>query len=216
MVSKIPEYEVILVPMGINNSFNSGFRRDIAVNFEGIKEAEAASSRYGDKGKFGSIMSVNIRGIIFVFCYMDKGGYRAGDSVNYEALESCLRLVEKAYGGMRIASPLMGYGKFDGRGDKDRLIKIFTDRFSESKANVDLYVFESVDRKLSAFKEIAELRSLYKRKEISSDEYKRRRSEIEWRRKHGILNKMPDGYEYKPKIGFRNEVITVKKKDFNK
>lgn len=216
MVSKIPEYEVVLVPMGINNSFNSGFRRDIALNFEGIKEVEGNITRYGDKKKFGTITSVNVRGILFVFCYIDKGGYRGGDSVDYDALESCLKLVEKAFSGMKIASPLMGYGKFEGNGDKERLIKIFKDRFSESAADIDVYVFDSVDRRLLIFKEIAELRAMYKKKEITSDEYRRRRSEIEWRRKHGILNEMPKGYEYKPKIGFRNEVITVRKKDFNK
>lgn len=215
MLRKIFDYEVVLVPMGINNSFNSGFRYDIATNFEGLKEAEGSATKYGDRGKYGTIKSIKSDGIIFVFCYMDRGGFRKGDSVDYAALESCLRLVEKAYSGMKIASPLMGYGEFDGRGDKEKLIKTFTDRFSESKADVDLYIFEGEDRKLLIFKEIAELRAKYKRKEITSVDYARKRSEIEWRRKHGIFREMPEGYEYKPKHKAKDEIITVKKSDIN-
>lgn len=215
IVTNIPGYEVVLVPMGINNSFNSGFRKDIETNFDGIKEAEGQITRYGDKGKYGTISNVNIDGITFVFCYMDKGGYRGGDSVDYNALDSCLRLVSKRYAGRKIAAPLMGYGRFDGNGDKERILQIFKDRFDVegSETNVDLYVFESTDRRLGFFREIAELRGRYKRKEISSEEYRKRRSEIEWRRRNGVLKKMPDGYEYRPKRAARNEVITVKKKD---
>lgn len=218
LIPKIFNYEVVLVPMGLNNSFNSGFRSEIHANFNEIKKLECEATRYGDRRKMGTISAVEIDNLTFVFCYMDKGGYRGGDSVDYDALESCLFLVKKRYYGKKIASPLIGVGRYDGNGNKERVIEILKDQFGgeDEETSINIFDFNYGDRKLNFFHEIAEARGKFKRKEISSDEYKTIRSEIEWRRKNGVYKKMPEGYEYRPKMGGRAEIITIKKSDLDK
>ena len=217
LMPKIHDYDIILVPMGLNNSFNSGFKSEIAANFNGIKKLEWELGGYGDRRRMGTISTSEMDGITFVFCYIDKGGYKGGDSIDYSALKRCLDLVKKRFQGQKIASPLLGFGRFEGNGDRDIIMGIFSDVFEHCDAvSLDIYIFESRDRKLEFFRRIAELRAKFKRREISSEEYSKARAKIEWERKHGIFKKMPDGYEYRPKNERRDDIITIKKDDFEK
>lgn len=216
IIPHIFETDVVLIPMGINNAFNSGFAKDVLLNFNGIKSVEGNLTGYGDKRKYGTVVETNEGGVNFSFCYMKKGGYRGGDSVDYAALESCLETVRKRYAKKRVCTPLLGYGKFDGNGDRGRILDLFMKAFSTTDIDVRVYVFEGSDRKLEFFKEIAEARRMLKEKEITADEYVKRRSHIEWRRKHGIYSEMPDDYVYSPKSSRKTERINVKKNDFEK
>ena len=51
------EHEVILVPMSVNNSFNTGIRHELNINFPIIKREEV-SNMYGSRKKYGTIFEI--------------------------------------------------------------------------------------------------------------------------------------------------------------
>ena len=201
ILNHIFEHDVILVPMSINSSMNKGFRHDIAVNFPQVK-AEELTTNYGDRRKYGTIYPIECECMVFCMCYMYKTKYNTSvgnDTVDYEALCSCLELVKKKYGNYNIATPILGESKFDGNGNKAKILSIIEDKLSD--CNVTVYDYNQVDNKHECFKEIAALHKRLRDKEINGEEYIKERSKIEWRRRYGIFKPIPEDYKYIPRKG---------------
>ena len=198
LIYEVKNYDVVLFSMGINNSMNKGFSYEIGLNFPEVKNNENRSN-YGDLRKYGTINSTEVDGTIFVSCYVHNGGYNKNSKcfINYEYLDSCLKEVVKRFKGKKIVSPIIGVNFSDGNGDKKKIISIFEKRFD--KCDITLYDFIERDYKLECFRCIAELREKLKKKEISFDEYKEKRSDFEWRRRNGIYLENPKDYTYIPK-----------------
>ena len=199
LIYDILKYDVILFPMGINNGMSNGIAYQIALNFPEVKESENETG-YGDRRKLGTIHETNVNGFKFVACYIHEGGYKKnsdGSYLNREAFESCLLKVKGTYPHDRIATVLMGSNESDGACDKDYVLATFT-RILQGY-DVTIYTKDETDYKLDIFKEIAAVRKQLKDKEITSKEYFKIRSEIEWRRKNGIFSIMPENYIYMPK-----------------
>ena len=200
--------------MGINNSMNNGFSYDIALNFPEVKESEN-NMGYGDLRKIGTTHETESDNIIFVACYIHSGGYskdKDGSFVNYDALEKCLSDVKEKYSNKKLASILMGVNKEDGNGNKNTILGIFNKILSD----IDIVVFdyEHTGYKLKMFREIAAARKKLKDKDISKEEYVKLRSNIEWRRKNGILKEMPTDYIYTPKKDKGKLLFRGSKKQF--
>ena len=216
LIEKVLDYDVVLVPMGIHNSFNCGFCYEVGLNFPEIKEREKSESPYGDKRKYGTIFPVRVGKTVFCLCYVHNTGFKKdadGRFLDMVALKSCLEAVVRRFSGRRIASPVLGAEKCDGNGERAEIIRAFEGIFNET--DVDLYDYEQRDYAQELFREIASLHALSKAHEISGDEYDRRRSEIEWRRRNGIFKPMPEGYRYKPRKYDYDGVIRVTKKDLD-
>ena len=214
LIEKVHSYDVVLVPLGIHNAFKCGFCHEVGLNFPKVRDTVKEESPYGDRRKYGTVMSVKEDGVTFCVCFIHGTGYKKdedGRFLNVNALVQCLETVCKRYAGKRIASPVLGVDKCDGNGDRREIIGIFESVFKE--ADVDLYDYEQRDFQHECFKEIAALHKLSEERKIKGSEYDRRRSEIEWRRRNGIFKPMPEGYRYKPRKYDYENVITVTKKD---
>jgi hypothetical protein len=211
LLENVFNYDVILVGMGINNSFK-GFASEVRYSFPNVYQEELRVSNYSDTNKCGTILPIEDSGITFCMCYIHKGNYakkyRGACFLNYGNLKSCLLAVKKEYRGKKIGTPLLGASPYDGNGDKEKVLEIFNEVFSDF--DIDVYDYEQKDYARMIFREIA---SLHKRSEehtITPQEYTEKRSEIEWRRKNGIFKPMPEGYEYFPKQNKKPLFVTKK------
>lgn len=201
LIYDIFKYDVILVPMSINNSMSKGFKYEIGINFPHVKEEEQKTP-YGDNRKYGTVVSVKSDGIIFCLCYMyvtPCAKKHKKDFVRYDSLEQCLNYISYKYKGKNIASTIMGSDQFDGSGDKSTILSIFEKTCKN--LNITLYDYEQRDYRKEIFIEVATLHKQLKEKTITLNEFIKVRSEIEWRRKYGIFKKMPSSYKYLPRKG---------------
>ena len=215
LTNHIFEYDVVLVGMGINNSFSRGFANEIAVNFPFVREEENRNSPYGDRNKYGTVFECRCDGVIFCMCYMHNGGYRKNkEYVSYEHLRKCLEHVAEKYKGKRIASPIIGSSKYDGNGDKDKILGIYSRVFQD--CNIDVYDFVPEAVRDTTYREMILLKRKKKNGEIGVDEYNRAMNKLYWIRENGIFKQMPGDYRRKKKTFSWDDVITVKKTDLDK
>lgn len=211
LIEKVYEYDVILFPMSINNSFYVGFTYEIGLHFPYVKEMENETN-YGDKRKYGTINITNVDGIDFVACYYHMGGYQKKDDgsfLNYDYLEECIKNVNNTFKGKKVASMILGANKSDGNGDKNKILDIF----NRCCDDIDITLFDVIERDFNKeqFKKIAELHKKSVDKTIDPKEYTIKRSNIEWIRRNGIYKEQPEDYVYHPKkrekIDFIGKVI---------
>lgn len=210
LMEEIFSYDIILVPMSIDNSMTRGFPHEVAINFPHVLEKECETN-YGDMRKYGTIYPIIDSGITFCMCYIHNGGYQKkdGEFVNYSALENCLREVNRLYKGKKVASTVMGANSYDGNGNKEKIISIF----GMSCTDIDLFLYDEEPRDFAAlmYHRIAELHEKRRHKEITPKEYYELRRQVEWKRTHGIYNSMPDDFKFEPVRKTQRQVIKINK-----
>lgn len=207
LIEHVFEYDTILFGMGINNSMNNGFAYDICINFPEVKENED-NTGYGDNRKYGKTHETKVNNkLTFCACYCYNIGLKAkqSDFIDYESLEKCLLTVKKKYKGKKIASPIIGQDKYDGNGDKGKLIQLFDKVFGD--CNITLYDFEQEDFKKERYKEAVTLKKQYKDGDINKETYIRLKKENEWKRLNGIYKEMPDDFVYKLRRKAENKIF---------
>lgn len=210
LINDVFQYEVILFGMGINNSMNNGFAREIKVNFPNVHEEEL-TTKYGDLRKYGTIKVINQNNIVFCPCYFYKGGFNKRfneEQVDYDSLKKCLQEIKHWFHGKKIATPILGTSNYDGNGDKDKIICIFNEIFDNE--DITLYDFEQDDYDKRYFQEILKLRCERKEKVINKITYNEKRSDIEWERLYGIYKERPKTWIYKPKAK-NKQIIKINK-----
>ena len=122
LIEDIKKYQIVLVPMSVNNSMNSGFAYEIGLNFPAIKE-KVQTTPYGDRRKLGTVSVFKDDGITFCICFMHTGGQsKQLEYVKYDSLADCLDLININFKGETVVSPILGSTKYDGRGDKEKII----------------------------------------------------------------------------------------------
>lgn len=139
----IEEYDVILVGTNLNHNMGNGFQRYLRLYYPYVFE-QNMTTRYGDIKKLGTIFACKEENKpIFILCFISEGvNYRPdikSDYLSYESLEKCLNLVNILYGDkeLKIASTIMGNSRFDGNGDKGKILEIFRKTLTNIK--IDLY-----------------------------------------------------------------------------
>ena len=214
LIEDIYNYDVVLFGMGINNAMNKGFSYDIALNFPDVRVNEN-STGYGDLRKYGKIHETKTDdGVIFCACYCYNQGLKRKTNkvyVDYDLLEECLVDVYKKYKTKRIVCPIIGQDKYDGEGDKNRILEIFHRVFPD-ECDITLYDFIQQDFKTERYKDAVLARKRYTDGEITKDEFKHLKKINEWKRLNGIFKEMPDEFEYKPRKKTQNKIIVRKKK----
>ena len=65
------------------------------------------------------------------------------DTVNYEALERCLRTANAEFKGKKVLTTIVGASPFDGNGNKDRCLKII----EESTSDLEIWVYDYKQKK---------------------------------------------------------------------
>lgn len=136
------EHEVYLVGTNLFVHMSHGFQLFLQLEYPYVFEANLAT-RYGDRTKLGTILECTKEGEPTVcICYIIEGNFRPDlreDYLSYEALEKCLKLVNIKYKGKDIGCPLLGASRFDGNGDKKRILELYEKCLTD--CNVTVYDF---------------------------------------------------------------------------
>ena len=194
LIYDVKDYDVVLVGLNIMNTMGNGFPHKVAVSFKDVA-ASNKETAYGDPKKLGSVRVVKSKnGPYFALCYISRGRYRPDripDTVDYEALEQCLQLVNRAFKGQKVATTIIGHSEFEGGGDRERILKLLEEKLTD----VDLYVYdyEQIDYRLEDNLTYKTIRNDYLLKKIDKEEYYERKKKYIWERTLGIYTPIPEG-----------------------
>ena len=196
LIDDIQKYDVILIGTSIKNSLSNGFQHDIATNFSKVDEINR-KTKYDDPQKLGTceVVSSYVKDgfPIFVICYITKGRYRPDikpDALDYNALRSCLLLVNKNFKGKKVGTTLLGAEKYEGGGDSKEIYKII----DETCNDIELYIYDFVQkdfrkRRTEEYRRIGNER---KNKLISREEYEEQMKKFLWVENFGnFFNPIP-------------------------
>ena len=195
LIYDVKNYDVVLVGVNIMNTKGNGFQYQVHLNFPKVYEAHR-DTNYADVKKIGTV-SVVPGEPTFCLCYISKGRYRPDkvpDTVDYEGLESCLKLIADNFKGKKIASVLMGVSPYEGGGDKERILKIYKKVFKGM--DITLYDYEQTDYLKDMNEEYKENARKRENNEITKEEYYNLKKDFLWRKHFGIYVPMPEGITY--------------------
>jgi hypothetical protein len=146
LIEDVFQYDIILFGTGIHNALGNGFQYDVKINFPFVEEA-IKKTPYADTRKLGTVEVIN-GSPIYCVGYIHRGGYRKDitpDYLNYDALKDVLFLVNHNFICKRIGLPLIGCSKFDGNGDKEKVIEMLNELSDENNNEYFIYDYEQRD-----------------------------------------------------------------------
>ena len=136
----VSEYEAVLIGTGIYCTMSQGIQLKVILEYPYVFDRNL-ETKYGDPEKLGTILQCEQgEEPKFCLCYIYEGNFRPDlkkDYLSYESLEKCLSLVNILYKGKNIACPLLGTSRFDGNGDRDKIMEIFNRTLTD--VNVTVY-----------------------------------------------------------------------------
>ena len=146
------EYDLILIGTNLYCTMSQGIQLKVMLNYPYVYNKNL-ETKYGDMNKLGTILECKSEGEpTFCLCFITKGyNFRPDlekDYLSYEALEKCLKLVNILYKDKRIACPLLGVSKFEGNGDRDRILEIFNNCISDVNLTIYDYYQKSRDEEV--------------------------------------------------------------------
>lgn len=138
----VNDYDIVLIGTNTYCTMSQGIQLNVMLNYPYVYERNM-ETKYGDPKKIGTLLECKSDGEpTFCLCFITAGyNFRPDlqkDYLSYEGLESCLRLVDILYKDKRVACTLLGESRFDGNGDRDRIMEIF----ENSIKNVDLTIYD--------------------------------------------------------------------------
>ena len=198
LIYDVKDYDLVLVGLNIMNTMGNGFPHKVAVSFKNVARVNKTTP-YGDPKKLGTVKVVPGKAdgcpiATFALCYISRGRYRPDkvpDTVDYEALASCLSLVNKNFPGRKVATTIIGHSDYEGGGDRERILKML----EELTPDLDVYVYdyEQIDYRLEDNLTYKTIRNDYLLKNINKEEYYERKKKYVWERTLGLYVPMPEG-----------------------
>lgn len=206
LIENLKKYSIILVPMTANNSMSCGFAYEVGLNFPSIRE-KVQMTPYGDRRKYGTVSVFKDENITFCICFMHTGGQsKEKEYVKYDSLADCLDLINIEFKGKTVASPILGSTRFDGNGDKEKIIGIFKEHCKD--VDVILYDYKERNFRDEIYYRTTTVTQKFRHKEITHEEMMKEIDKIMWEKFHGIFIPKPDDYHYKrPRIERANSKI---------
>lgn len=183
LIEDIFKYDVIVLGTGIHNALGNGFQYDVKINFPIVEEA-VKKTPYADIRKLGTVTVVDTKPI-FCVGFIHKGGYRKDltpDYLDYKSLNDVINLIDENFDNKKIACPFIGCSKYDGNGDKTKVIEIFNGL--SKKNEYFIYDYEQRDYREVNNEKWAEITSLVGK--IPYEELRRLKDEYIKIRKYGI------------------------------
>ena len=141
------KYDVILVGTSIYNMLSNGFQSKLRLKYPYIEEIND-STNYGDLRKLGKRMTIRGKPIISLM-YIAKYPNSRREFIDYDALEHALSTANAEFRGKKVLTTMLGCSKFDGNGDKDKVLEII----NRTANNLELDVYDYLQ--LEKRKEIA-------------------------------------------------------------
>lgn len=183
LIEDIFDYDVIIIGTGIHNALGNGFQYDIKINFPKVEQM-VKSTPYADPRKLGTVSVLN-ETPIFCVGFIHQGGYRKDinpDYLNYSALEDVIKLVNENFDNKKIATTLIGCSKFDGNGNKEKVLNIFNGLLGNNEYYI--YDYEQRDYREINNEKWAKINSLVGK--IPYEELRKLKDEYIRIRKYGI------------------------------
>lgn len=141
------DHDIILIGTNLYQQMANGIQLQVMLNYPYVYDKNL-ETKYGDNTKIGTIVEASSEGEpTMCLCFICKGNFRPFDNkdyLNYEALESCLKLVNIRYKGKDVACPLLGVSEFEGNGDRDRIVEIFKKTIKD--VNLTIYDYRQKSR----------------------------------------------------------------------
>jgi hypothetical protein len=147
LYNHVGEFDVVLV--GTNNycMMSQGIQLNIMLNYPYVYNKNL-ETKYGDPEKLGTVLECASEGEpTFCLCFICGGNFRPDlqkDYLSYESLEKCLKLVNILYKGKNVATTLLGASRFDGNGDKEKILEIFNNCITD--VNLTIYDYYQKSR----------------------------------------------------------------------
>lgn len=144
----ISEYDAIIIGVNTMYSMRHGFQRKVSLNYPYVME-ENLKTKYGDKEKMGKVIECKRNNQpTFLLCFITNGLNTRPDlktdNLSYDSLSNCLKIINVLYKGKNLACTLLGNSKFDGNGDRERILKIFDESCTD--INLTIYDYEQKSR----------------------------------------------------------------------
>lgn len=140
LIEHVDKYDVILVGTNTYHVMGNGFQRKVRVNYPDTYTLNMRT-KYGDINKLGMVVCTSGKPV-FALCFITHGyNFRPDknpDYLDYGALESCIKYVNKTQAGLNIATTMVGCSKFDGNGNKERVFDIL----SKNSDNINLFIYD--------------------------------------------------------------------------
>ena len=138
----VGEYDVVLVATTNYCTMSHGIQLQVMLNYPYVYDKNL-ETKYGDPEKLGTVLECSKDGEpTFCLCFITNSyNFRPDlqkDYLSYESLEKCLKLVNVLYKDKRVACTLMGESRFDGNGDRERILEIFDNTIMD----VDLTIYD--------------------------------------------------------------------------
>lgn len=141
LIEDVTKYDVILVGTNTYHTMGNGFQKKIRVNYPETYKLNL-STKYGDKNKLGSRLNTINSNPIFSLCFITHGyNFRPDinpDYLDYEALEKCIKSANSEFSGLNVATTAIGCSKFDGNGDREKVLDIL----NKNSNNINLYIYD--------------------------------------------------------------------------
>lgn len=147
LYNHVGEFDVVLV--GTNNycMMSQGIQLNIMLNYPYVYDKNL-ETKYGDPEKLGTVLECTSEGEpTFCLCFICGGNFRPDlqkDYLSYESLEKCLKLVNILYKGKNVATTILGASRFDGNGDKEKILEIFNNCITD--VNLTIYDYYQKSR----------------------------------------------------------------------
>ena len=135
----VDEYDAVLIGTNTYCTMSQGIQLQVMLNYPYVYDKNL-ETKYADPEKLGTIIDCKSDGEpTFCLCFICGGNFRPDlqkDYLSYESLEKCLRLVNLLYRGKKIAAPLLGASRFDGNGDRDKIMEIFNNTIKDTDLTI--------------------------------------------------------------------------------
>ena len=149
LFEEIKKYDYLIVTTNTYCSMTNGFEKQVSLNYPYVRDINL-STKYGDINKLGTIIECSKENeptfILSFICkgYPKKTKTELPDFLSYESLEKCLKLINARYKGKTIACPMIGCSRFDGNGDKEKVLEIINNTITD--VNLIIYDYYQLTR----------------------------------------------------------------------
>lgn len=139
----IENYDVVLIGLSTHCMICGNYQFKLNVKYPIIEKVND-STGYGDLRKLGKRITIDdmkpIISLMYICTYPTKKPY-----VKYDALERCLKTANAEFKGKKIVTTIVGASQFDGKGDKEKILKLMEECLTD--VEVDVYDYDIISVK---------------------------------------------------------------------
>ena len=190
IMNHINEFDVILIGTNVYCTLSQGVQREVSLNYPYVRDVNL-KTKYGDISKLGTFVECSaLNEPLILLLYICRGypckKVHGDDYLSYESLEKCLRLINIIYKGKHIGCPLLGCSRFDGNGNKEKVLEIF----STTLTDVDVTIYDYYQKT----REEKQIATRKKELEVRKQDYQAYREMVSKRKEEAEKRFLRNGY----------------------